>query len=214
MKKMICFLSVLLALISIPIQASANESEGDGECDHVWVEVTDSPFAQHEKQATCTETGITTMYCAKCDLYSLEKTPKHHTFGDEVEVPSSCNEIGYTAKICSQCGEFDFTNIVPAVHDDKMALTQEYREAGYFRQGVLRYICPICKNVISEITDPSYWETNRTMVLTKIVLIALIVGVTIWLTILLNKEMKKRKEENWYEKDIYNAGAGSNSGSK
>lgn len=200
MKKLIFLIAMVLTMFA-PIRASAMEND---KCDHNWVKTSDHNMRL--TPATCDKDGLICFYCEKCDLYDIQEEKAHHNFNRIDSQPANCNSYGYVTTTCSRCGETHLLETTLPLHEVKNNLSCETYPAGWFTQGERLYRCPECKEVIHSYTIPSYWEVSSDFRVYCIVLAILVVAIVLLLIIATKDEVNKKKEENWYEKDIFNGG--------
>lgn len=101
------------------------------------------------KKATCTEDGVLTYICTRCDESYTEKIPATgHNYNDVV-TEASCDKGGYTLHTCANCGDSYKDNfIAPTGH--KYTKTT-VKQASCETDGVNVYTCDTCGDSYSEV---------------------------------------------------------------
>lgn len=101
------------------------------------------------KKATCTEDGVITYTCTKCNESYTEKIPATGHKYNDVVTEASCDKGGYTLHTCANCGDTykdDFT--APTGH--KYTKTT-VKQASCEIDGVSVYTCDTCGDSYSEV---------------------------------------------------------------
>ena len=101
------------------------------------------------KKATCTEDGVITYTCTKCNESYTEKIPATGHKYNDVVTEASCDKGGYTFHTCANCGDTykdDFT--APTGH--KYTKTT-VKQASCEIDGVSVYTCDTCGDSYSEV---------------------------------------------------------------
>lgn len=101
------------------------------------------------KKATCTEDGVITYTCTKCNESYTEKIPATGHKYNDVVTEASCDKGGYTLHTCANCGDSykdDFT--APTGH--KYTKTT-VKQASCKTDGVDVYTCDTCGDSYSEV---------------------------------------------------------------
>lgn len=101
------------------------------------------------KKATCTEDGVITYTCTKCNESYTEKIPATGHKYNDVVTEASCDKGGYTLHTCANCGDTykdDFT--APTGH--KYTKTT-VKQASCETDGVNVYTCDFCGDSYSEV---------------------------------------------------------------
>lgn len=101
------------------------------------------------KKATCTEDGVITYTCTKCNESYTEKIPATGHKYNDVVTEASCDKGGYTLHTCTNCGDTykdDFT--APTGH--KYTKTT-VKQASCEIDGVSVYTCDTCGDSYSEV---------------------------------------------------------------
>lgn len=101
------------------------------------------------KKATCTEDGVITYTCTRCNESYTEKIPaKGHKYNDVV-TEASCEKGGYTLHTCANCGDSYKDNFTaPTGH--KYTKTT-VKQASCKTDGVDVYTCDTCGDSYSEV---------------------------------------------------------------
>ena len=100
-------------------------------------------------KASCTEDGVLTYICARCDESYTEKIPATGHKYNDVVIEASCDKGGYTLHTCANCGDTykdDFT--APTGH--KYTKTT-VKQASCEIDGVSVYTCDTCGDSYSEV---------------------------------------------------------------
>lgn len=100
-------------------------------------------------KATCTEDGVLTYICTRCDESYTEKIPATGHKYNDVVTEASCDKGGYTLRTCANCGDTykdDFT--APTGH--KYTKTT-VKQASCKTDGVDVYTCDTCGDSYSEV---------------------------------------------------------------
>ena len=100
-------------------------------------------------KASCTEDGVLTYICTRCDESYTEKIPATgHNYNDVV-TEASCDKGGYTLHTCANCGDSYKDNfIAPTGH--KYTKTT-VKQASCETDGVNVYTCDTCGDSYSEV---------------------------------------------------------------
>ena len=100
-------------------------------------------------KASCTEDGVLTYICTRCDESYTEKIPaKGHKYNDVV-TEASCDKGGYTLHTCANCGDSYKDNFTaPTGH--KYTKTT-VKQASCEIDGVSVYTCDTCGDSYSEV---------------------------------------------------------------
>lgn len=100
-------------------------------------------------KASCTEDGVLTCICTRCDESYTEKIPATcHKYNDVV-TEASCDKGGYTLHTCANCGDSYKNNfIAPTGH--KYTKTT-VKQASCETDGVNVYTCDTCGDSYSEV---------------------------------------------------------------
>ena len=101
------------------------------------------------KKATCTEDGVITYTCTKCNESYTEKIPATGHKYNDVVTEASCDKGGYTLHTCANCGDTykdDFT--APTGH--KYTKTT-VKQPSCDTDGVSVYTCDTCGDSYSEV---------------------------------------------------------------
>ena len=104
------WIALLLTLVMVLSAAPLNLAYGAVGCNHNW--------RIWYNSATCTEWGIITYYCTRCnDWYEDEAPPLGHDWGEwELDTPATCIQYATYKHTCNRCG---------------LTLSFEYPEGGY-----------------------------------------------------------------------------------
>ena len=100
-------------------------------------------------KASCTEDGVLTYICTRCDESYTEKIPATGHKYNDVVIEASCDKGGYTLHTCANCGDTykdDFT--APTGH--KYTKTT-VKQASCETDGVNVYTCDTCGDSYSEV---------------------------------------------------------------
>ena len=100
-------------------------------------------------KASCTEDGVLTYICTRCDESYTEKIPATGHKYNDVVTEASCDKGGYTLHTCANCGDTykdDFT--APTGH--KYTKTT-VKQASCETDGVNVYTCDTCGDSYSEV---------------------------------------------------------------
>lgn len=101
------------------------------------------------KKATCTEDGVLTYICTRCDESYTEKIPATGHKYNDVVTEASCDKGGYTLHTCANCGDSYKDNfIAPTGH--KYTKTT-VKQASCETDGVNVYTCDTCGDSYSEV---------------------------------------------------------------
>lgn len=101
------------------------------------------------KKATCTEDGVITYTCTKCNESYTEKIPATGHKYNDVVTEASCDKGGYTLHTCANCGDTykdDFT--APTGHNYTKTTV---KQASCEIDGVSVYTCDTCGDSYSEV---------------------------------------------------------------
>ena len=100
-------------------------------------------------KASCTEDGILTYICTRCDESYTEKIPATGHKYNDVVTEASCDKGGYTLHTCANCGDSYKDNfIAPTGH--KYTKTT-VKQASCETDGVNVYTCDTCGDSYSEV---------------------------------------------------------------
>lgn len=103
------------------------------------------------KKATCTEDGVLTCICTRCDESYTEKIPATGHKYNDVVTEASCDKGGYTLHTCANCGDSYKDNfIAPTGH--KYTKTT-VKQASCETDGVNVYTCDTCGDSYSEVIE-------------------------------------------------------------
>lgn len=101
------------------------------------------------KKATCTEDGVITYTCTKCNESYTEKIPATGHKYNDVVTEASCDKGGYTLHTCANCGDSYRDNfIAPTGH--KYTKTT-VKQASCETDGVNVYTCDTCGDSYNEV---------------------------------------------------------------
>ena len=99
--------------------------------------------------ASCTEDGVLTYICTRCDESYTEKIPATGHKYNDVVTEASCDKGGYTLHTCANCGDSYKDNfIAPTGH--KYTKTT-VKQASCETDGVNVYTCDTCGDSYSEV---------------------------------------------------------------
>ena len=100
-------------------------------------------------KASCTEDGVLTYICTRCDESYTEKIPATGHKYNDVVTEASCDKGGYTLHTCANCGDSYKDNFTaPTGH--KYTKTT-VKQASCKTDGVDVYICDTCGDSYSEV---------------------------------------------------------------
>ena len=100
-------------------------------------------------KASCTEDGVLTYICTRCDESYTEKIPATGHKYNDVVTEASCDKGGYTLHTCANCGDSYKDNfIAPTGH--KYTKTT-VKQASCETDGVNVYTCDTCGDSYSEV---------------------------------------------------------------
>lgn len=100
-------------------------------------------------KASCTEDGVLTCICTRCDESYTEKIPATGHKYNDVVTEASCDKGGYTLHTCANCGDSYKDNfIAPTGH--KYTKTT-VKQASCETDGVNVYTCDTCGDSYSEV---------------------------------------------------------------
>ena len=100
-------------------------------------------------KASCTEDGVLTCICTRCDESYTEKIPATGHKYNDVVTEASCDKGGYTLHTCANCGDSYKNNfIAPTGH--KYTKTT-VKQASCETDGVNVYTCDTCGDSYSEV---------------------------------------------------------------
>lgn len=100
-------------------------------------------------KASCTEDGVLTYICTRCDEGYTEKIPATGHKYNDVVTEASCDKGGYTLHTCANCGDSYKDNfIAPTGH--KYTKTT-VKQASCETDGVNVYTCDTCGDSYSEV---------------------------------------------------------------
>ena len=100
-------------------------------------------------KASCTEDGVLTYICTRCDESYTEKIPATGHKYNDVVIEASCDKGGYTLHTCANCGDSYKDNfIAPTGH--KYTKTT-VKQASCETDGVNVYTCDTCGDSYSEV---------------------------------------------------------------
>ena len=102
-------------------------------------------------KASCTEDGVLTYICTRCDESYTEKIPATGHKYNDVVTEASCDKGGYTLHTCANCGDSYKDNfIAPTGH--KYTKTT-VKQASCETDGVNVYTCDTCGDSYSEVIE-------------------------------------------------------------
>lgn len=100
-------------------------------------------------KASCTEDGVITYTCTKCNESYTEKIPATGHKYNDVVTEASCDKGGYTLHTCANCGDSYKDNfIAPTGHKYKKTTV---KQASCETDGVSVYTCDTCGDSYSEV---------------------------------------------------------------
>ena len=112
------------------------------------------------KSATCTEDGVETRTCPKCNGVETRSIPKSgHTYGDWTVVQeASCTAQGSKTRTCSTCGNVDTAVIEMAAHK----YVSETIPATCSAPGGTKYTCSVCGKTYTETATVGWSDWSET----------------------------------------------------
>lgn len=100
------------------------------------------------KKATCTEDGVITYTCTKCNESYTKKIPATGHKYNDVVTEASCDKGGYTLHTCAICGD-KYTEVIKAKgHNYSAEVT---KKANCTDDGVITYTCANCGDKYTEV---------------------------------------------------------------
>lgn len=100
-------------------------------------------------KASCTEDGVLTYICTRCDESYTEKIPATGHKYNDVVTEASCDKGGYTLHTCANCGDSYKDNFTaPTGHKHTKATV---KQASCKTDGVDVYTCDTCGDSYSEV---------------------------------------------------------------
>lgn len=101
-----------------------------------------------QKQATCTQSGLSTNYCTCGYSWTSEIPATGHSYITVSKAPT-CTEDGYRKVVCRIDGDVKENTVLPATgHDTKNAVRGEYVAPTGDENGYIPYYCPVCNEEI------------------------------------------------------------------
>lgn len=101
-----------------------------------------------QKQATCTQSGLSTNYCTCGYSWTSEIPATGHSYITVSKAPT-CTENGYRKVVCRIDGDVKENTVLPATgHDTKNAVRGEYVAPTGEENGYIPYYCPVCNEEI------------------------------------------------------------------
>ncbi len=101
-----------------------------------------------QKAATCTESGLSTNYCA-CGYSWTSVTPATGHNYITIHKAPTCTEDGYDKEVCRVDGDVKTNTVLSALgHDTENAIAGEYVAASNGENGYIPFYCPVCNEEI------------------------------------------------------------------
>ena len=112
-------------------------------------------------KASCTEDGVLTYICTRCDESYTEKIPATGHKYNDVVTEASCDKGGYTLHTCENCGDIYKDNFTsPLVHDYTSQTVKPTCET----DGEKTFTCTRCGDTYTEVIKANGHVYKRTVV--------------------------------------------------
>ena len=128
------------------------ESDKPVECEHEWGE------GVVTKEPTCTEDGVRTYTCSKCDETKTEVIPAGHDYAKSGTTDPTCTKQGYTTYTCTRCGDTYNSDYVDALGH---SCEEKVIEPTCTEAGEKSKVCTRCGETIDKEVIPALphdWE--------------------------------------------------------
>ena len=163
MKKATAVLTAVILMLMLCFNAFASECEGGKHTYGEWKTV-------HEP--TCTERGIESSKCLKCDSTRAREIPASgHKWGEwRTVIRPTCTEAGKRERTCSECGATESEEIAALGH--KFGSETVTVQPACLTPGEKAGVCTACGKTVTEEIPPTghkwgEWETLRESTCTR-----------------------------------------------
>lgn len=153
--KIIVFVLIIFTFITLWL-ASCDQATN---CEHSYT-------SKATTIATCTEDGVRTYTCSKCDnSYTKKISATGHSYTEKITAEATCTEDGEKTFTCSKCND-SYTAKIPATgHNYTENITTE---ATCTEDGIKTFTCSACNDSYTEkISATGHNWNNATCVLPK-----------------------------------------------